>query len=68
MPLLTATPPLTVEELLTLHSLHQRSSVERARRRHQIFPELSLPTQREVQYACSAVAQHLRRRRAVIDE
>lgn len=56
-PLLTDTSPLTVDELVTLHGLHQRSSVDRARRRHQRFPELSLPTQREVQYACAAVAQ-----------
>ncbi|WP_072740591.1 AAA domain-containing protein [Rhodococcus pyridinivorans] len=56
-PLLTDTPPLTVDELVTLHSLHQRSSVERARRRQQRFPELSLPTQRELQYACAAVSQ-----------
>ncbi len=56
-PLLTDTPPLTVDELVTLHALHQRSSVERARRRHQRFPELSLPTQRELQYACAAVSQ-----------
>ncbi|WP_408015923.1 AAA domain-containing protein [Rhodococcus chondri] len=56
-PLLTDAPPLTVDELVTLHALHQRSSVERARRRHQRFPELSLPTQRELQYACAAVSQ-----------
>src|SRR5690606_7210272 len=31
--------------------------VDRARRRHQRFPDLSLPTQREVQYACAAVSQ-----------
>ncbi|MFD6857601.1 AAA domain-containing protein [Rhodococcus sp. NPDC060090] len=57
VPLLTDTSPLAVEELLTLHSVHQSSSVERARRRQQAFPELSLPTQREVQNACNAVAQ-----------
>lgn len=57
VPLLTATPPLTAEELLTLHSLHQKTSVDRARRRHQTFPELSLPAQRDVQYACNAIAQ-----------
>ncbi|MCK0093745.1 AAA domain-containing protein [Rhodococcus sp. F64268] len=56
-PLLADVPPLTVDEVVTLHGLHQRSSVERARRRHQLFPDLSLPTQREVQYACAAVAQ-----------
>lgn len=56
-PLLTATPPLTPEEFQVLLSLHQRSSVDRARRRFQVFPELSLPAQRDVQYACNAVAQ-----------
>ncbi|WP_241387357.1 AAA domain-containing protein [Rhodococcus sp. CH91] len=56
-PLLTDAPPLTVQELVTLHGLHQRSSVERARRRHQLFPDLSLPDQRELEYACAAVAQ-----------
>ncbi|MFF0279333.1 AAA domain-containing protein, partial [Rhodococcus aetherivorans] len=56
-PLFTDAPPLSVDEFITLHALHQRSSVERARRRHQVFPDLSLPTQREVQDACAAVAQ-----------
>ncbi|ETT27123.1 Superfamily I DNA and RNA helicase and helicase subunits-like protein [Rhodococcus rhodochrous ATCC 21198] len=56
-PLFTDAPPLSVDEFITLHALHQRSSVERARRRHQAFPDLSLPTQREVQDACAAVAQ-----------
>ncbi len=56
-PLLTDAPPLNTEELHTLLSLHQRSSAERARRRHQVFPELSLPGQDDVQYACNAVAQ-----------
>ncbi len=57
VPLLTDTPPLTVEEFQVLLSHHQRSDVDRARRRFQVFPELSLPTQRELQYACDAVAQ-----------
>ncbi|WP_317550531.1 AAA domain-containing protein [Rhodococcus aetherivorans] len=56
-PLFTDAPPLSVDEFITLHALHQRSSVERARRRHQAFPDLSLPTQTEVQDACAAVAQ-----------
>ena len=56
-PLLTATPPLTPEEFQVLLSLHQRSNVDRARRRFQVFPDLSLPAQRDVQYACNAVAQ-----------
>ncbi|WP_420750299.1 AAA domain-containing protein [Rhodococcus sp. O3] len=56
-PVLTDIPPLTPEEFQILLMLHQRSNVDRARRRFQVFPELTLPTQRELQYACNAVAQ-----------
>jgi len=56
-PVLADTPPLTVDELHTLLSLHQRSTAERAQRRHQVFPDLSLPTVGDVRYACDAVAQ-----------
>ncbi|WP_346777601.1 AAA domain-containing protein [Rhodococcus sp. HNM0563] len=57
VPLLADTPPLTAEEFHTLLALHQRSSAERARRRRQVFPELSLPDVTDLRNACDAVAQ-----------
>ncbi|MFZ2528415.1 MAG: AAA domain-containing protein [Rhodococcus sp. (in: high G+C Gram-positive bacteria)] len=57
VPLLTDTPPLSVEEFHTLLTLHRRSSIDRARRRQQVFPALSLPGPGRVQFACAAVAQ-----------
>ena len=57
VPILADTPPLTAEELHTLLSLHQRSSTERARRRRQVFPELSLPPIADLQNACDVIAQ-----------